>query len=921
MALMKQGQGLVETSDEEIKKQSGFTPLSPAAVKTQGGTPQQAAMAGTPAAKQSLYKPLEDTQKTLQQAQRQTQMLDKQRQQAQDQAAAKMDRLKQLGTMGAQIEGLIQQRLGSQQGATSGLATQNIAAPVINQAAIDLLPETQRAAAAAALQAYASAADVNAKQQALVSLSAALNRPVKDSDIGDYFQQLPELATAAAKQAVGTSITLGNLQPSWLNVQQTAADLGISEQELQGYTPEQLQAKLQEVESNEYNRIANLKAEYATAVGARKLQIQNELTQLGQAGATGTEAQFDRMQQAVDEGQTLMVGGQEMSIEDILTKDSLSNLISDAASNPQALAELKRTPGYEALAGWIESNQTELNELATGMRSDVRSFEGVQSNLADIQSNLGNLSSVILGDIPQYATQAQLDELNTKLASSGLYQSIQADPGFKAQLEANPKLAEQLKNKTKEEIDNLKSITDMVKNNGDIAAAFGLNEGEFVTDPDKASTFVATANVLSNAPKEVDEQQKLDIARMVADGDVTLNVVESLMQHPGEIADVVSENAAIKEYNTVKDDFDKFSEWAFGGTKPDDINKLLSGLESVKNFGTAKEQQDADRVLNLFKKYVGADGRLDKSDMPNLLAALKSTGLDKVATGGGTIAEQLASLKQMGQDATALAANDKVQGMVDIIAGGVTFDELSNPDNATTLDLLAGNAYFKMHFPDSVKVLNNIKEVRNLFSTSNPAIGEKLISSMKDGMLDTAEVKAAAKKMSIEEIQALLNSKLPFQSTTKNEVVSSVLGHKKYGNVKYDAKDELQKILDNKVDSELQSYPGFKSASKTTQGISTISNELSGKSKDSSIKGTIGWDAGKAYHDKLATQDTELSSAITEITASLANLPAGALKTQAMKKLEAARSALQEIRWWRTNLKETGWSSWRVATPRDPYKG
>lgn len=493
MALMKQGQGLVETSQEEIQKQTGMTPLSPAAAKTAGANPDVAKMAGTPAAKQSLYKPLEDTQKTLQQAQRQTQMLDKQRQQAQDQAAAKMDRLKQLGTMGAQIEGLIQQRLGVQQGATSGLATQNIAAPVINQAAIDLLPETQRAAAAAALQAYAAATDVNAKQQALVSLSTTLGRPVKDSDIGDYFQQLPELATAATKQAVTAPITLGGLQPSWLNVQQTATDLGVTEAELQSYTPEQLQAKLQEVEANEYNRIANLKAEYATAVGARKLQIQNELTQLGQAGATGTEAQFDRMQQAIDEGQTLMVGGREMSLEEILTEDSISNLISDAATNPQALADLKKTPGYEALASWIETNQAELNELATGMRSDVRSFGDVQSNLAGIQSNLGNLSSVILGDIPQYATQEQLTALQDKLNSSGLYASIQADPSFKAQLEADPKLATQLKDKTKEEIDNLKAITDLAKNNGDIAEAFGLNAGEFITDPAKAETFVATS--------------------------------------------------------------------------------------------------------------------------------------------------------------------------------------------------------------------------------------------------------------------------------------------------------------------------------------------------------------------------------------------------------------------------------------------
>lgn len=892
MALIKQGQQLVETSDEEIKKQSGFTPLSPAAVKTQGGTPQQAAMAGTPAAKQSLYKPLEDTQKTLQQAQRQTQMLDKQRQQAQDQAAAKMDRLKQLGTMGAQIEGLIQQRLGVQQGATSGLATQNIAAPVINQAAIDLLPETQRAAASSALQAYAAATDVNAKQQALVSLSTTLGLPINESDIGGYFQQLPELATAAAKQAVTAPITMGTLQPSWLNLQQTAADLGVTEAELQSYTPEQLQAKLQEVESNEYNRIANLKAEYATAVGARKLQIQNELTQLGQAGATGTEVQFDRMQQAIDEGQTLMVGGREMSLEEILTEDSISNLISDAATNPQALAQLKTTPGYEALASWIESNQAELNELATGMRSDVRTFGDVQSNLSGIQSNLGNLSSVILGDIPQYATQEQLTALQDKLNSSGLYASIQADPSFKAMLTADPKLAEQLKDKTKEEIDTLKSITDMVKNNGAIAAEFGLNEGEFITDPAKAESFISTANALANAPEEVDEQQKIDIARMVADGDITTDVVNAMMQNPAEVEDVISENAAIKEYDSVKDDFDKFSEWAFGGQSVQATNDILTTLQQIAPY-----DKDANRILNAFKQFVGPDGHLDKSDMARLQAALKTVGLDKVATGGKTLAEQMAGLKKMADDAVMRTSDP---GMKDIMAltadGVVSYDELVNPNNATVAKSLLNNAYFKSTYPEVANHLKNIETVRSIFTGSNAALGEKFLTAMKDGELDVAEAKKYAKNMTIDELQKLVDSGLKMQNITKREVVSNVLGHKKHGDVAYDARADLQKMLDVKIDKELDSY-GVSAANKAFNAADTLLPSLNG------LRGkTLTQKEGEALVSQLPDISANLSASIEQLTAIVGKVPTY-LQPIINNRLSQYRSTLNTVRWWQNNIK------------------
>lgn len=886
---MKQGQGLVETSQEEIQKQTGMTPLSPAAAKTAGANPDVAKMAGTPAAKQSLYKPLEDTQKTLQQAQRQTQMLDKQRQQAQDQAAAKMDRLKQLGTMGAQIEGLIQQRLGVQQGATSGLATQNIAAPVINQAAIDLLPETQRAAAAAALQAYAAATDVNAKQQALVSLSTTLGRPVKDSDIGDYFQQLPELATAATKQAVAAPITLGGLQPSWLNVQQTATDLGVTEAELQSYTPEQLQAKLQEVEANEYNRIANLKAEYATAVGARKLQIQNELTQLGQAGATGTEAQFDRMQQAIDEGQTLMVGGREMSLEEILTEDSISNLISDAATNPQALADLKKTPGYEALASWIETNQAELNELATGMRSDVRAFGDVQSNLAGIQSNLGNLSSVILGDIPQYATQEQLTALQDKLNSSGLYASLQADPAFKARLTADPALAEQLKDKTKEEIDTLKSITDMVKNNGTIAAEFGLNEGEFITDPAKAESFISTANALANAPEEVGEQQKIDIARMVADGDITTDVVNAMMQYPEEVDAVITENAAIKEYNSVKDDFDKFSEWAFGGQSVQATNDILATLQQIAPY-----DKDANRILNSFKQFVGPDGQLDKSDMGRLQAALKTVGLDKVATGGKTLAEQMAGLKKMADDAVMRTSDP---GMKDIMAltsdGIVSYDELVDPNNATIAKSLLNNAYFKSTYPDVANHLKNIETVRNIFTGSNAALGEKFLTAMKDGELDVAEAKKYAKNMTIEELQKLVDSGLKMQNITKREVVSNVLGHKKYGDVAYDARADLQKMLDGKVDSALAALPGYKESNSAARAIEDLIGKYSTVDRNNTIQMLN-------MREQFLKQAPVLREKIEQLTNDI-NASGGLIKTLGQKRLADMNRALLEAQWWETH--------------------
>lgn len=903
MALLKQGQSLVETSQEELTKQTGFTPLSPAAAKAQGANPDQAKMAGSPAAKQAIYKAAPDTQQTLQQAQRQIEpKVGDLQKQAADQAAAKMDRIKQLGTMGTQLQGLIEKKIAD-------LSTQQLGQQAqISQTAVNAIDETKRPAVQAALAAYAAAPTEAAKQQQLVALSQALGRPVNPGEINSFFQQMPELATAAAKQATAAPVTLGQLQPTWLNMPQTAADLGVSEAELASYTPEQLQAKLQEVEANEYNRTQNIKAQLATATGAQRQLLLRELGQEAQVGSTGTEAQFDRMQQAIDEGQTVRVGGQEMSLKDILTSDSISTLITNAINNPADLEKLRQSE--PALAQWLDSNRTELENLAGTQRQDVRVFGAVQQAKTDITSKYGNLASLIIGELPEYATSADIEAATAKAQNSGLGQAVAEDASLMSYLQANPDIAGKLKNASKDDIIKLRSTMQLASENSDVADVFGLKPGEMPTDVALADKFTAAANAM----KDIDDTTiRKDIAGLIASGDLTADFVSSMIAtHPEEAQDVISEVKTTKAYDAVKNDFGKLTSFIFGeDTTQKSMNDTLSKLAAIAPYDA-----DANRILNSFKSIVGADGYLDPSDMGRLQAAVKSAGLDGILGGKKTMAQSIEALSTQFKDLANF--NPKDQGFLNAIStitadNNVSFEELTDVTKVSPeqLALLSSNGYFNAHYPDAVKAIKSIQAVRKTFPDGAP---KGVMESMKDGKLDAAEIKKVGKGMDIEAMQKLLNSTLPFQKQTIKEPYK-LLGKTYYRDVEVDAKADLQKMIDSKVDAELKSYPGISEGSTANINTVAVTKDLSKLGG-----GELSKKDGAAFITRLADSKSGLTAAVESINALLSEAPTY-LQAPLKARRDKYNKAIAELNWWQSNLKANSFTGSYKVPQRSPYGG
>ena len=184
--LTNQGGSLIEQTEEQYKKlmrTPGQQPLSSAGAAAMGASPDQSKRVGTEAQKQAAARVNMAPTQTAQQATRTTPQ-PQQQLPTQQAAKEKADRIRQLGTLGTRVEGLIQQRLDQLEASKAQVQ--------VNNDAINALPSTQRDAARKALTDYlqVSATGNAAKQQAaLKQLSSLLGVDALTSDgIKNYYQ-------------------------------------------------------------------------------------------------------------------------------------------------------------------------------------------------------------------------------------------------------------------------------------------------------------------------------------------------------------------------------------------------------------------------------------------------------------------------------------------------------------------------------------------------------------------------------------------------------------------------------------------------------------------------------------------------------------------------------------------------------------
>ena len=585
----KQGQ-LFETSAEEAVSQGATTP---AGAKAAGAGPDSAKMMGTPAQKAA------DSRPTLQQSQRYQKKVapDPSATQA---AAEKVDRLKALGGIESQLEAKIKQRI--EQTTTQELQQQAVNDQYVQQA----VEQQKHEGLTAALNELAMAETPEAWQAAFIKAKGFDPKLTKDS-VGDYFMGAEGHMSTALKAAMPETMTVGDALGAEVNT--LAADLGMTPEELGVLNMEALEAKIQEIENQEFNQIQELEAELPGAVGARREQIIRELKNLGQAGVTGIEASYDRIQQDIEEARTVDIAGQEFSLQSILEDDELSDYILSATTDTNVMNDLvQNAPG---LADWIVQNQEALQSMQEEQTAQAQQFETVQSQIKDTVAGKEELADALIGERPEYMTEGQWTEYNQQLQDTGAWQAADENADVALAFKTNPDLVPMLKELDKDSIIGLTELDKELKNDtGALNEWLGLGEGEFPTDPETLNKYreikdglaavrgskggAQIYNELAAYPNSLSSQQLQKLAAAPENWDQ----VKSALNAQAEFDDM---------------SFGDMVDTVFSGMSVNEVNARLNSLKKYAMMGHAQSLSEYQKL----KQLVGDNG-LDRMDVEKL---------------------------------------------------------------------------------------------------------------------------------------------------------------------------------------------------------------------------------------------------------------------------------------------------------------
>jgi hypothetical protein len=679
-------------------------PVSPAGVAAAGGSVDEAKMAGTPNAKQGIANQTAKPLDTLSGQQRQTAAP---AQPADQQATQKAARLKQLGTLGTRVEGLIAQRI-------AGMQSQQ-AQMTVNEDAIKQRLGTQQTGstkvtdAQTALQAYltkkAAGQDTSEELRAVATVMGQEN--LDAGGLEGLFTG-PDAAIAAAAGAPQAKVTVGELDLSQAGIDpaQLAADLGVDETALAAMSPDELQQAVQDASNREFSQVDSLKSEYMSAAPARRQQIMQQLRSLGESGTAAIEtavADLDAVLQAQEE---VSFGGQTYNVQDLLKSDEISNKILGALRTPSEMAALKADPNSAGLATWIEQNQASLGALADNMGTDVADFTQTQEDFKKTTEGLDPAVLEALGiDATGYQTAASAGTVGAALDANavvaamrdneGLRAMINGDPTLAAKfgaapdalalasenpeflglLKTNPELLDQVAGMSKGDLSDSLRAAQAVANdpNNDILMAFTGQDGKsmLLLDPAARANVLATVKQLNKMRKDPRSAALLTDANFISlvqsktiDTPAELayvtkhpKVIGQMAQHAKNVAAAKPLLKALGNAKTVEDTVKSL----FGKKDPFSVLGDFEAAEKYLKIGTnaAGKKAAKDYMARMVSVMdLDGDGRVTAKDLPqaNGLAYGSDGYLGEGGTKKGAAAQKAAQDKWMKDVQARLAA-------------------------------------------------------------------------------------------------------------------------------------------------------------------------------------------------------------------------------------------------------------------------
>ena len=654
---------MAETFQERLVEST----VSPTLTEGLDGTPKQADMAGTDAAKKASIAerleqaPLIDSTQAQQRELFRAERLQGHRTELTADEAIAVEtqaQLSNLGNIGQYIQNTINANIEAAALAETGqvefdgsvLATSlGLSGATLELAKQD--PNSAYNQISAVLDTYFASGDPNDQQAAMAAIDNLKASGMSAVDAKTLVGLVQESIAKSTGQTIASNVmdevTIADIDLQGLGfdggIEQIATILGMDAEELAGLNIDEFSDKIEAHQKSEFTRIEGLKAELAAAPpGSLKREILlRELRDLGSVGITGVEQAAVENVEDINTADMIKIGDEYIKVADFLDDDNLSERIMDYINedDPALKDELIPEDQFPELVQWIKNNEIALSQLSTTMTDTTKEYIKANEDYSKLNIiDLGNGETVNLSmdfmksilpnwDPTQAVTSEDLATIQAAFSATnvGELSLKETNDTFtksekKALLNkissAPVEMHEKLKDLTADELIAASDAADIVKENPALQDFFPeLSTSNFILDPNvqgQINDYVDVVNELDPLWINSGYLQGMSPAELQKLVDNPYKFEELSFYHKTkeslDAADTVDDHVALLfgnnvTYEDIVDEFEAIGKWADMGD-PESIKKL-DYLESI--FGTRSpptETQIAELSKNNFSKLL-----------------------------------------------------------------------------------------------------------------------------------------------------------------------------------------------------------------------------------------------------------------------------------------------------------------------------
>lgn len=392
--VVKRGSQLFEGAPESLAQQvnrQGLLPgaaVSPEAAASMGVTADQAKMAGSSAQLQRAVRESIAPERLIKEPQARTIGSA-----AEKEAAAKGERLAGLESLGSRISGLVKNYIAS---ADIQAAKPKFLPDKLKNDYPSMTPEQ-----AAKVQAAVETGTVDPELFTLfnVTVGTEPDAAKKASDsllagLGKYTEAAKDTAIASIQAGLGPNVTLAQMKPddfAALGLQglgDLASLLGESEDTLRTMTIDELQARVNRLTEDDFDRVEELQriANDAFYPENVRRQAQLELRELSSVGVVATEADFNKLNQQVQSADIITLGGKEYTVAGLLSDEGISGVIKAYLDDKDGSYKKLLEAELPELVQFIKANEAALKTASDKLASSATGLASIQQSNAKLGS-------------------------------------------------------------------------------------------------------------------------------------------------------------------------------------------------------------------------------------------------------------------------------------------------------------------------------------------------------------------------------------------------------------------------------------------------------------------------------------------------------------------------------------------------------